>query len=102
MAAPYGRCCTEGENDTVPAMGTPAIALELPPLTTDLEEAKQHLDVYGIARIADALDTGQLDALRSRLTDQAAGEQAAGIAFFDSGGANQRLWNLPSKGEVFC
>jgi ectoine hydroxylase-related dioxygenase (phytanoyl-CoA dioxygenase family) len=83
-------------------MAKTATVLELPPLTTDLEEAKGHLDEFGIARIADALDGGQLDALRTRLTEQAAGERAAGVAFFDAGGANQRLWNLPSKGEVFC
>lgn len=83
-------------------MAKTATALELPPLTTDLEEAKEHLDTYGIARIADALDAGQLDALRTRLTEQAECERAAGLGFFDSGGANQRLWNLPSKGEVFC
>ena len=83
-------------------MAKTATALELPPLTTDLEEAKGHLDEYGIARIADALDAERLDALRTRLSEQAAGERAAGVAFFDGGGANQRLWNLPSKGEVFC
>ena len=83
-------------------MAKTATALELPPLTTNLEEAKGHLDTYGIARIADALDAVQLDALRTRLTEQAECERAAGVGFFDSGGANQRLWNLPSKGEVFC
>src|SRR5262249_10103844 len=83
-------------------MAKTATALELPPLTTDLEEAKGHLDHYGVARIADALDAEQLAALRSPPTEQAAGERGGGIAFCDSGGANQRLWNLPSKGEVFC
>ena len=83
-------------------MAKTATALELPPLTTDLEEAKGHLDEYGIARIADALDADQLAALNARLREQAAAERAAGVAFMDGGGVNQRVWNLPSKGEAFC
>ena len=45
-----------GQTGTVGGMAKTATALELPPLTTDLEEAKAHLDEFGIARIADALD----------------------------------------------
>ena len=74
----------------------------LPALTTDLEQAKADLDELGIARVADALTADQVAALRARLTEQAAAEAAAGVAFFDGGdGANQRVWNLPSKGEGF-
>ncbi|MEO5899472.1 MAG: phytanoyl-CoA dioxygenase family protein, partial [Ilumatobacteraceae bacterium] len=75
--------------------------LELPPLTTDLDEAKAHLDEFGVARIADALDAAQQAALLDRLRTQAAAERAAGVAFMDGGGSNQRVWNLPSKGQVF-
>jgi len=83
------------------AMGKTATALELPPLTTDLDEAKAHLDEFGIARIAGALDPSEVQALKARLVEQAAGEREAGLAFIDGGGSNQRVWNLPSKGEVF-
>ena len=75
--------------------------LELPPLTTDLEEATRHLDTFGVARIADALTPDEVAATKARLVEQAAAEREAGIAFIDGGGANQRVWNLPSKGEVF-
>jgi ectoine hydroxylase-related dioxygenase (phytanoyl-CoA dioxygenase family) len=78
-----------------------ATALELPPLTSDLEEAKAHLDEFGIARVADALSAAEREALMARLVDQAAAERAAGLAFIDGGGSNQRVWNLPSKGAVF-
>ncbi len=74
---------------------------ELPPLTTDFAEAARHLDEFGIARIADALDADELAALNARLREQAGAERAAGVAFMDGGGANQRVWNLPSKGRVF-
>jgi ectoine hydroxylase-related dioxygenase (phytanoyl-CoA dioxygenase family) len=74
----------------------------LPALTTDLEQAKADLAELGIARVADALTPGQVAALRARLIEQAAAEAAAGVAFFDGGdGANQRVWNLPSKGAEF-
>src|SRR5215211_4026023 len=74
----------------------------LPPLTDDVERAKADLDELGVARIADALSAAEVTALRERLVEQAAAEAAAGVAFFDGGdGANQRVWNLPSKGVVF-
>jgi ectoine hydroxylase-related dioxygenase (phytanoyl-CoA dioxygenase family) len=74
----------------------------LPPLTDDVEQAKGDLAELGIARIADALSADEVAALRQRLVEQAAAEAAAGVAFFDGGdGANQRVWNLPSKGAVF-
>jgi hypothetical protein len=74
----------------------------LPPLTEDVEQAKADLAELGIARIADALSPEEAAALRERLVEQAAAEAAAGVAFFDGGdGANQRVWNLPSKGVVF-
>ncbi len=82
-------------------MGNTDVGLTLPPLTRDLDEAKAHLDEFGIARIADALTADQVAALKARLVEQAAAERAAGIAFFDGGGANQRVWNLPSKGRGF-
>ena len=82
-------------------MGKTATALQLPPLTDDLDEAKAHLDEFGIARVADALDTAELDALKARLVEQAARERDAGVAFIDGGGFNQRVWNLPSKGAAF-
>jgi ectoine hydroxylase-related dioxygenase (phytanoyl-CoA dioxygenase family) len=78
------------------------VELELPPLTDDLEEAKDHLARFGIARVAGALTSEEIAALKGRLSEQAAAERQAGIAFLDGGGANQRVWNLPSKAEVFC
>ncbi len=73
----------------------------LPALTDDVEQAKADLAELGVARIADALSPDEVAALKDRLIEQAAAEAAAGVAFFDGGGANQRVWNLPSKGEAF-
>jgi ectoine hydroxylase-related dioxygenase (phytanoyl-CoA dioxygenase family) len=82
-------------------MGDVDVVMGLPPLTRDLEEAKAHLDTFGVARIADALSPARVAALKARLIEQAEAERAAEVAFIDGGGANQRVWNLPSKGEVF-
>lgn len=79
----------------------PPATTELRPATTDLDQAAADLDAVGVARIADALTPGEVAALRARLVDQAAAERAAGLAFLEHGGANQRVWNLPSKGQVF-
>jgi ectoine hydroxylase-related dioxygenase (phytanoyl-CoA dioxygenase family) len=82
-------------------VGHDVTTLELPPLTTDLEQAKADLDAFGVARVAGALGPEQVAALRARLVEQAAAERAAGIGFLEYEGANQRVWNLPSKGKVF-
>ena len=82
-------------------MATSLKPLTLPPLTTDFEEAKGHLAEYGLARIAGALPPAEVASTLERLKEQAAAERAAGLAFLESDGANQRVWNLPSKGQVF-
>ncbi len=73
----------------------------LPALTSDLDQACADVDEWGVARIAGALDAAELEALNGRLAEQASAERRAGVAFIDGGGANQRVWNLPSKGSVF-
>ena len=80
-----------------------------PPLRDNLADARQDLDEAGITRIVGAADEDLLDAVRARLDEQAAGEDAHGCAFRDDGafvanapGApNQRVWNLINKGEAF-
>ncbi|HET6874249.1 MAG TPA: phytanoyl-CoA dioxygenase family protein [Acidimicrobiales bacterium] len=59
------------------------------------------LAVHGYCLIAGALSSEDLTALQCRLDEQAAGEDAAGLATFDAGGANQRVWNLVNKGPAF-
>lgn len=83
--------------------------LELPPVRTDVEAAKDDLDEFGLTRIAGAISPADLGEARARLLQQAAGEDAAGVGFHDSGdaevgflnGPNQRVWNLINKGEIF-
>ena len=64
---------------------------------------------FGYTLVQDALSAEQLAAVRTRLVDQAAGERAAGVAFWYSGGAGsgmtthatQFVPTLVNKGEVF-
>ena len=49
--------------------------LEYPPLTEDLEEAKTHLDEYGMALIANVLDKDEVEEMDKRLNEQFLGEE---------------------------
>ncbi len=81
--------------------------LGLPPLTKDLEEARQHFDEFGLALIADALSADEIQEAKERLIEQATAERQKGVAMMDSGaqfhpdGPNQRVWSLITKGEIF-
>jgi len=76
--------------------------LALPEPTTDLEQAKRDLSHYGVAVVADALSPAQVQRLRERVVEQAAAEREAGVASLEHSGANQRIWNLINKGDVFA
>ncbi len=43
--------------------------LEYPPLTEDIEEAKNHLDKYGMALIANVLSNDEIDEMDQRLNE---------------------------------
>jgi ectoine hydroxylase-related dioxygenase (phytanoyl-CoA dioxygenase family) len=72
----------------------------LPQPTRDRARASQDLAEHGYCVWENALEPHQLAALRERLVEQAAGEDAVGRGFHD-GQANQRLWMLVNKGLVF-
>ena len=79
---------------------------DLPQPTTDLSLAKAHLDEFGYCLLANALTPKQVEALRTRLVEQAAAEKQQGRAFEDGGkekssGINQRVWMLINKGNIF-
>jgi ectoine hydroxylase-related dioxygenase (phytanoyl-CoA dioxygenase family)/putative sterol carrier protein len=76
-------------------------AAALPKPTTDSVRANADLDRFGYCLVKDALTPEKTAALRRRLRDQADGEKGAGVATFDSGGPNQRVWALPNKGQEF-
>ena len=79
---------------------------DLPQPTTDLSLAKAYLDEFGYCLLANSLSPKQVEALRTRLVEQAAAEKEQGLAFEDgsndkNSGINQRVWMLINKGEIF-
>lgn len=85
-----------------PASPSPPVG-DLPEPTTDIKQVKRDLKEFGYGLVRNALSPEQCTALRKRLSDQAAGERKAGVAYFDGGPLkpNQRIWNLPNKGQEF-
>ena len=49
--------------------------LDYPPLTQDLDEAKEHLDLYGLALIENALSDEEVKEMDDRLNEQFLGEE---------------------------
>ena len=74
--------------------------MSLPRPTTDRRAAAQDLAEHGYAILEGVLSRDQLQTLRARVVEQAAGEDALGAGFHD-GAANQRIWMLVNKGRVF-
>lgn len=85
------------------------MSITLPPPRTELELAKRDLDEIGVTRFRGPASEDEISLARSRLIEQADAEIAAGCAFLENGfdfqprpdGANQRVWNLTNKGDVF-
>jgi len=70
-------------------------------LTTDYDRAKADLDQHGYCLIEGALPPDRVAALRARLIELAEAEIADGTDYVYDGGANQRVWTLLNKGEMF-
>jgi ectoine hydroxylase-related dioxygenase (phytanoyl-CoA dioxygenase family) len=85
------------------------MAAGLPPVRSEIDAAKEDLKTFGMTRFSGAATAEEIDAARARLIDQAAAEDAVGASFRENGltfeakpdGANQRVWNLINKGEIF-
>jgi ectoine hydroxylase-related dioxygenase (phytanoyl-CoA dioxygenase family) len=87
--------------------------LEYPPMTEDFDEAKAHIDEYGLAIVGNVLSAQEVAIIDERLTEQAAGEAERGLGSRMRGdeglGArpseqqcvSRLLWNLVNKGECF-
>ena len=88
-------------------------ALEYPPLTEDIEEAKNHLDKYGMALISNVLSFDEIDEMDKRLNEQFLGEEkykvgskirgdeGLGVESSDEEKVSRLVWNLINKGDCF-
>ena len=72
----------------------------LPQPSRDPERLKRDVDEFGYCVFERALEGDTLDAVRTRLVEQAQAELESGVATEESG-INQRLWMLINKGEEF-
>lgn len=74
----------------------------IPDPTRDLQQARQDLADHGLCLIADALDSGELAAVRSRLYEAADEDSDSGRGYlYDNDGTNQRVWALVKRGQEF-
>ena len=88
-------------------------AMEYPPLTDDLNEAKEHLDLYGMALIKNALSEDEINQMDQRLTEQFYGEEkykvgskvrgdeGLGAVSSEEEKVSRLVWNLINKGDCF-
>ena len=70
-------------------------------LTTDSDRAKADLDQDGYCLIEGALPAERVATLRAKLVELAGAEIADGTDYVYDNGANQRVWTLLNKGEMF-
>ena len=70
-------------------------------LTTDYATATADLDEHGYCLIEGALPPETVAALRARIVELAEVEIAAGTDYVYDNDANQRVWTLLNKGELF-
>ncbi|GIS32469.1 MAG: hypothetical protein Ct9H90mP4_03830 [Gammaproteobacteria bacterium] len=87
--------------------------LDYPPLTQDLDEAKEHLDLYGLALIENALSDEEVKEMDDRLNEQFLGEEkfkvgsklrgdeGFGVESSEEKKVSRLVWNLINKGDCF-
>ena len=87
--------------------------LDYPPITEEFEEAKAHIDEYGLAIIGNALTPEEIAVIDRRLEEQAAGEaelglgtiargdEARGVKIAKEDKVSRLVWNLVNKGRCF-
>lgn len=70
-------------------------------MSFDAEKIATMVERDGIAVVRDFMPADLLSRIRARLDELNRCEREAGIAFLESEGVNQRVFNLVNKGEVF-
>src|SRR3954451_14454972 len=68
---------------------------------SDVAQAKTDLAAHGFCLLEGALSPERVAALRARVMELAEQEVAAGTDYVYENGANQRVWSLLRKGELF-
>jgi ectoine hydroxylase-related dioxygenase (phytanoyl-CoA dioxygenase family) len=80
----------------------------IPEISDSIDQAKGDIVEHGVAILSGALSPSELASLRAAVYAEAEADHRTGRAdepyFADSmlGNASQRVWNLPSRGQLFC
>ncbi len=76
--------------------------LPLPPITTDVSEARDHLTEYGMCLLGDALSADEVDVLRDKVTAQATAERNLGVLAPPGADSDKQIIsNMVNKGQCY-
>lgn len=87
---------------------TTTLAGEIPAATKNIEQAKSDIAEHGVAILPGMLSPSELATLREAVYAEAEADRRTGRAddpyFADAmlGNPSQRVWNLPSRGQIYC
>ena len=70
-------------------------------MRSDIDEIAARVEADGVCVVPDFVPRDLLARIRARVDELNESERRAGNAFLESDGANQRVFNLVNKGEVF-
>ena len=87
---------------------TAVVREKIPAITADIEQAKRDVAEHGVAILSGVLSPEEHARLRDAVYAEAEADRRTGRAddpyFADAmlGNATQRVWNLPSRQQIFC
>lgn len=67
----------------------------------DIDEIVARVEADGVCVVPDFISPHLLERIRTRIDELNQNERRAGVAFLETEGVNQRVFNLVNKGEVF-
>ena len=87
---------------------TTTVQIKVPEITADVDQAKRDIVEHGVAILSGVLSPDEHAALRDTVYAEAEADRRTGRAddpyFADAmlGNPSQRVWNLPSRQQMFC
>src|SRR4051794_22299012 len=101
LPKPLGHAAGTGHVSVAPMTGDLTYALPDRLDPGDITQARADLAEHGFCLLEGALSSEQVAALRARVMELAAQEVADGTDYVYEGGANQRVWSLLRKDDLF-
>src|SRR5690349_18666637 len=101
LPKPLGHAARTGHVSVAPVTGDLTELLPRRIAPSDISQAKAHLAEYGFCLIEGALTPERVESLRTRIIELATQEVADGTDYVYENGANQRVWSLLRKDDMF-